>query len=497
MPKRRHVDVGKTGRTVRAWSRRAILASPLAIPLWPAAIAAPPPISIPIDLSSFAPSGTESGNFLQTLGRTNYLLGDMGGLRSFLNKYGISLAIQETSEGMGNVTGGAKRGWAYEGLTQAVLQMDTQRAFGLYGGLLNISGLNYHGSNFSQTNLLTLQTASGIEADHATRLWEAWYQQKFLDEDRLDIKVGQQSLDQEFMVNQNGLYLINTMFGWPMLPSADLPGGGPAYPLSALGVRARWRPFDSIQILAGVFSGSPSPKNGGDPQLANPYGTRFPWSGELFIAELQYSYPSLGTLLYPDQPEPLARTYKIGFWYDTKKFTDQLLDNTGLSLANPASTGVPAAHLGDWAMYALADQLIWVDPHEGDRTINAFVRVMWTPLAEWNQIDFSMNAGLTFHEPIMHRDADTMAVGMGYTHVSNRASALDRDTQFFTGVYTPVRGGETYVEVTYQLQLTPWLQLQPDFQYVFNPGAGVVNPNDPTERLRNEAVFGVRTNILF
>jgi porin len=431
------------------------------------------------------------------LGRTNYLLGDMGGLRTLLNKYGISLALQETSEVMGNVTGGAQRGAAYEGLTQAVLQMDTYRAFGLYGGLLNISGLNYHGSNFSQTNLLTLQTASGIEADHATRLWELWYQQKFLDEDRLDIKVGQQSLDQEFMVNQNGLYLMNTMFGWPMLPSADMPGGGPAYPLSGLGVRARWRPVDSIQILAGVFTGSPSPKNGGDAQLQNPYGTRFPWSGELFIAELQYTYPSLGTLLYPDRPEPLARTYKIGFWYDTKKFTDQLLDTNGLSLANPASNGIPAAHLGDWAIYALADQLIWVDPEEGDRTVNAFIRVMWTPLAEWNEIDYSMNAGLTFHEPIRHRDTDTMAIGMGYTHVSHRASALDRDTQNFTGVFTPARGGETYLEITYQMQVTPWLQLQPDFQYVFNPGGGVANPNDPSARVGNEAVFGVRTNILF
>ena len=39
------------------------------------------------------------------------------------------------------------------------------------------------------------------------------------------------------MVSQNALLFVNTMFGWPMVPSADLPGGGPAYPLSALGVR--------------------------------------------------------------------------------------------------------------------------------------------------------------------------------------------------------------------------------------------------------------------
>ena len=102
-----------------------------------------------------------------------------------------------------------------------------------------------------------MQTASGIEADRATRLWELWYDQKFDREGRFDLRVGQQSLDQEFMVSQNALLFVNTMFGWPMVPSADLPGGGPAYPLSALGVRWRVRRSDSLTFLAGVFNGSP------------------------------------------------------------------------------------------------------------------------------------------------------------------------------------------------------------------------------------------------
>ena len=132
-----------------------------------------------------------------------------------------------------------------------MLQLDTNRAFGLYGGTVNVSGLQYHGRNLSADKLLNLQTASGIEADRATRLWELWYDQKFLEEDRLDVKLGQQSLDQEFMVSQNALLFVNTMFGWPMLPSADLPGGGPAYPLSAPGIRFRARPIDPLTVLAG------------------------------------------------------------------------------------------------------------------------------------------------------------------------------------------------------------------------------------------------------
>ena len=72
---------------------------------------------------------------------------------------------------LGNVTGGARTGFVYDGLTQAVLQLDTQRAFGWYGGTFNVSGLQIHGGNLSATDLLTLETASGIEARPATRLW--------------------------------------------------------------------------------------------------------------------------------------------------------------------------------------------------------------------------------------------------------------------------------------------------------------------------------------
>jgi porin len=483
-----------------AWLGFSLLAASAVSGPWAGrAIAAPPPVSVPVEPESFESTQATTGpfGFLAGIARSNYALGDMWGLRTWLSQYGMSLGLQETSEVFGNVTGGIRQGAEYDGLTQMVLQLDTQRAFGLYGGLFNASALQIHGRNLSADKLATLQTASGIEADRATRLWELWYQQKFLEEDRLDVKIGQQSLDQEFMVSQNASYFINTMFGWPMLPSADLPGGGPAYPLSALGVRVRGRPTDSLSFLAGVFSGSPVTRDTGDPQQQNSSGTKFPWRGTLAIAEVQYVYPSLGTMLYPDQAEPLARTYKLGIWYDTQRFADQEIDNTGISLANPASTGIPRMHRGNWAVYAVADQMIWQDPQELDRTVNVFVRPMGTPLGDRNLVDFSLNAGLTFHEPFLHRDDDTFGIGMGYAHVSGRAAALDRDTAFFTGAFTPTRSGETFAEITYQYQATPWWQIQPDFQYVFNPGAGIANPDAPTQRVKDEAVLGLRTNILF
>jgi porin len=160
---------------------------------------------------------------------------------------------------------------------------------------------------------------------------------------------------------------------------------------------------------------------------------------------------------------------------------------------------MPLEHQGDYTIYAVMDQMLWSDPDDpdGDRTINFFARAMGTPEEDRNPIDFSMNAGFTFHEPIPHRGDDTCGVGMGYARVSDRLADLDRDTGFYTGSAYPVQSGETFVEATYQYQLTPWCQLQPDFQYVFNPGGGIPNPDSPGQRVKDEAVIGLRMNVLF
>lgn len=454
------------------------------------AFASPP--SAVMQLDSDSVDSSTSGNQGLFGEKSQTMLGNMWGLRSWLAHYGLSLNILETSEVLGNVSGGIHRGFAYDGLTQAELQMDTQAAFGWRGGTFDISALQIHGRNLSTENLGSLQTASGIEANRGTRLWQLWYDQKFLDEERMDVRLGLQSIDQEFMVSDNALLFVNTMFGWPMVPSADMPNGGPAYPLSAPGVRFKASPDDSFTVLAGVFNGSPSNANG-----LNQSGTDFPMSdGVLGIAELQYSYPALGAMVDPDDPNPLSGTYKIGFWYDSENFADQRFGTDGLSLSNPASNGNPRMHHGNYAIYGVADQMLWHSEELDDRTLHFFTRVMGTPQANRNLVDFSANAGFVLHEPIAFRDNDTFGVGFGYAHVSNRAAQADQDASLYNpGTYTPIRRSETYIETTYQYQVTPWWQVQPDFQYVFNPGAGTTDESG--NRVRNEAVIGLRTNIAF
>jgi porin len=80
------------------------------------------------------------------------------------------------------------------------------------------------------------------------------------------------------------------------------------------------------------------------------------------------------------------------------------------------------------------------------------------------------------------RDKDLAGFGFVYTKVSN--SILD------DAGMAPARHYESIVELTYQMVVNDHLTVQPDAQYIFNPGSAA-------EPLSNALVLGVRFNLTF
>jgi porin len=432
----------------------------------------------------------QPSNFLTGIWNRQTLFGDMGGIRPWLGKYGATLTITETSEYLANLRGGLKTGGTYDGLTTATLSVDTSKALGIPGGTFNVSGLNIHGRNLSQYNLGTLNTASGIEAQDTTRLWELWYQQSFLDK-RIDVKVGQQSIDQEFIGSPSAALFANTMFGWPALPSYDMPNGGPAYPLADLGVRVRGQITPSVTALVGVFDGDPL---GNNPN--NLSGTNFNLhNGALYIGELQYALnqPAEGQM-DTGPSNALPGVYKLGVWYNNERFADTFVDDAGQPLPTSA-TGNPQQHRGNYSFYAVADQMVWRPDPTGAKSLNVFARVMGAP-GDRNLVSFAANLGVVLKGPFDGRDSDSVGLALTYIKVGNHITDLDQYSAALAGTPYGVRTSETALEATYQYQVNPWLQLQADAQYTFNAGAGQ-NPSDPTQPLRNTFVVGMRANITF
>jgi porin len=416
------------------------------------------------------------------------LTGDWGGLRTTLSNDGVTFTIKYTSDLQANVAGGIRRGAVYDGLFQPEVDIDLDKAADWKGATAAISMLQISGPSASAWYVGNLMDVSSINGRPATRLYNAWLQQNAFN-DVLSVKVGLMNVDAEFFTSTTASLFVSSTFGWPGILAVDLPGGGPAYPLSAPMVRVKLQPTPELSVMAAVFSGDPTGGNGSNSlSTLQPDGTTISFNGGVFVmAEAQYA------INQGKDAKGIPATFKLGGWYhSSSRFADQRFDNMGLSLADPLSDGVPYNHHGDWGLYGIADATLYQSSRGA--ALSAFARVAGTP-DDQNIISFYADAGLTYKGLIPGRDSDSLGIAAAYARIGNRARSLDLDFQAFGLVFTPLRSQEAILELTYQAQVTGWWTLQPDLQAIFNPSGRVANANNTVRP--NALVLGLRSQVTF
>jgi porin len=414
------------------------------------------------------------------------LTGDWGGVRPSLIDAGVTLELQEQSEVWGNLSGGLRQGVVYEGLTTGSISLDLDKLFGWSGATFFVDAYQIHGHGPSANLVGNLQLVSNIEATPDTKLYMLWLQQKLLN-GHLTIRIGQEGANDQMMITSYGALFLNSSFGFPGLPAADLPSGGPNYPMATPFVRIQYDATDKLTLVAAVFNGDPAPPGVGDPQLRDKGGTAFRLNDHaLTFGELWYSI---------NQDVGLPGTYKLGGWYDSASFANQLFATNGLSLANPMSFGVPLRHSGNFALYGIVDQMVWKAADTKDQGIGVFLLVMGAP-GGYNVSNVFIEGGMNWKGPFKDRDNDTFGLAFAYLGISPSARQFSRDVVSLTGVGSPYSTNETVIEATYLCQFTPWLSLQPDAQFVFNPGAGI--PTTASAKpLKNAFITGIRATVNF
>ena len=148
---------------------------------------------------------------------------------------------------------------------------------------------------------------------------------------------------------------------------------------------------DDVYLQAALFSGDPAEFDGSNQPQTLPTGTIFSFRGGAWlIAEAGYT---------PNQQKGavgLPGNYKLGYWYHTSRhFGDQRFDNTGLSLADPVSTGIPFEHTGNWGIYGVVDQMLYRVPGTDDQGLLAFFRIGGSP-SDRNLISFYFDGGVVY-----------------------------------------------------------------------------------------------------
>ena len=406
---------------------------------------------------------------------------DFAGIRKSLAESGIAIGGFYAAETFGNPSGGVKQGETYDGVLELHLDGDMQK-LGFWKGLcFHTNGYQIHGQSITAENVGSLMTVSNLEATPATRLYELWLEQSMFNE-HVWVRFGQLVADGDFFVIKGGDYFLNG-WGWPSITSADLPSGGPGYPLATPGVRVILNPSDKLGFKIGLYNGDPAgPNCTGDPQVCDNNGLEFRISDPpLLMAE--------GSYKYRQEKDQLPGTIKLGGWNHFGKFADQRFDAGGLPIA---VTGLPGKVIhSDFGLYVDIDQMVWRVPGSEDpKGIGVFGRVFGAP-SDRNLVDFYADGGVTFIGMIPHRSDDVLGIGFAYTGISSQAHGFDIDSGL------PVaRNFEALFEICYTMQLKTGWTLQPDFQYIWQPGGNV--PNDTgTGTVGSATVLGLRTTVNF
>jgi porin len=401
---------------------------------------------------------------------------------------GLCLSGEAAVDVLGNVRGGVRRGVAAIGLIRLGLDADLHAVGGLGGWRFHISAFGIYGRQPAATLTGSLAPPSNIEALPTFRLNEIWLQRDL--DGWGSIRFGQLAADSEFTGAEAAGKLISTAFGWPTMLANALPGGGPAYPLAVPGLRlALGDPEAGSGLRFGLFAGDPAgrPGEGTDPQRHNRYGTNFSLAGgALMMAEAVTGGAAPGS-------GPRSWLAKLGAWYHTAGVDSQRRDATGLSLADPASSGVPWRYGQNYGGYAVGAATLW----RGEAgSLGLFARVFAAP-SNRNLIATQMDAGLAWRGPFGRAD-DTLSFGVSLARIGSAARGLDRDRQAF-GVERTRRDHETVLEATYDFAVVPGhLSLRPVVQWIGHPAA-----REPDERasgtrpLKDAFLLGLRMTVTF
>ncbi len=395
---------------------------------------------------------------------------------------GVALEAIYTGDGFNVGAGGVRRESAYLDNLDLKLHLEIARMVDWPGAFGFVYLVAHQGTNPSSL-VGDAQGVSNIAAPRAARLYEAWLQQNLLD-GRLSLLAGLYDLNTEFDVIQSAGLFLNGSFGIGAEYGTSGANGPSIFPVTSLGLRVKYRPRPSFYMEAFVADGVP-----GD--TARPAATRIALGqgeGALIAFEIAHLSGAAG------RPAPLTQRAEarnrsrrigrgqsavrydgklaIGGWYYSGRFED---------LEAVAGGGVPPTVAGSYGAYVLGERTLHREA-TGDQGLTVFAR-LGTARARVNRFAGFVGAGAVYAGLLPGRDDDE--AGVAIAMAVNGAPYRDRVA---ATAERPQRS-ESTIEASYRIQARPWLALQPDVQYVVNPGTVPARANAWVFAIRGETAF--------
>ncbi len=379
------------------------------------------------------------------------LTGDWGGLRSTWSEKGLNLDLGFKSDILRNVHGGIRQGGRPINQFDVKLRGDLEKLVGWENATAYLNFIYDTGGKVNRDYVGSLMGVSNTEVAVSThRIFHAWVDQSFGNK-QWSLLVGLYPIDSEFQVIESaGLFVLP-----PYGPTADLAltRGPSVFNQSAFGFRGKWQSENQKNyVMMAVLDGIP-----GDPN--KPKGTHIKFNngdGTMQIIEVGLTPRANGS--GNDSPKDSQASentglekYALGYWRYTSKVND---------LVDVDAAGNPAQRVSDgWYAQAERTMLSW---NTGD--LATFARFSATD-GNSTAIRHVTSLGARARGLIPGREEDFFGIAFTRSRISEKWKA----SQAATG---SIRGdSESAIEVTYRIQATKWLAIQPLFQQIKSPGA--------------------------
>lgn len=366
----------------------------------------------------------------------NFLLGDWGETRTNMADKGYEFEFIFTSDIYNlNYDAGTGKNVSKNidlNNTDITLTIDGEKAFGLNGATFFAYILADSGIDPSGEYIGDAQTFSNIESPNFVHLHELWYQQSFAEE-KASVLFGLYDLNSEFDVIETGGLFSSSSHGIGPDFSQSGQNGPSIFPAVSLSLRGLYNITDQVYIQAVILDAVPGDGN-----------TDSNENRAVIKLDSTDGYLTVAEFGHVSRDDESYHKYSIGFWGYTKAKKEDI--DAGNNIKNKG-------------VYMAADANIFQEAEDSTQGLNGFIRYGFAE-DKINKFKTYNGAGLAYTGLIPGRDEDQLGL----------AIAIVNPTDSFKTGNPGVAAPETAIELNYFTQITPWLALKPDIQWIKNPG---------------------------
>ena len=419
------------------------------------------------------------------------LSGDWWGVRNFLDDSGVEISASYTNNIAGNPVGGKSAGFTYTDNVSFGLELNFEELIGWKGLTIDVSGLNRAGSSLSQDNIGNQFTVQQVYGGQTVMFYALLFEQKLLD-DKISIKAGRFSAGDDFASSPiYWLYMNNGIDGNPQALPVNTCFS--AYPWAVWAARLRVDPTPECNAMVGAYQVSNrvfgrSEYHGLDWSIRQGDGvlliSQVGWTPEFFKRPVEKAAASDGKSIVETKARSEGKTFKAAApETEMKGLPGHYWIGGYYSPWNFAQFGTADTASNSYGFYLHADQMVWQKSPGSDQGLTLWSSFVLSPQQNIAKLPFQANAGVVYKGLIPTRDQDYTILGLVYGKFSRNYA---RTVEAAGNGYPQY---EMVLEWGYRVNFTKFAYVQPDLQWVINPGG--------TGRISNALVLGAQMSVTF